>query len=104
MHCVGGSISSAVPATTNRTGDGVQLGMAGQETSSESSEADSSECDTTGDDEDGWDSGESSASLVVNHRQHHPLTHSSSRTHVTGNPRLSLKETAKFAVARRQEQ
>ncbi|XP_019700815.2 phosphatidylinositol 3,4,5-trisphosphate 3-phosphatase and dual-specificity protein phosphatase PTEN isoform X3 [Harpegnathos saltator] len=52
MHCVGGSISPAVPATTNRTGDGVQ---SGQETSSESSEADSSECDTTGD-EDGWDS------------------------------------------------
>lgn len=99
MHCVGGSISPAVPATTNRTGDGVQLGMAGQETSSESSEADSSECETTGD-EDGWDSGESSASLVVNHRQHHPLTHSSSRTHVNSNPRLSLKETAKGLLSR----
>ncbi|XP_029155718.1 phosphatidylinositol 3,4,5-trisphosphate 3-phosphatase and dual-specificity protein phosphatase PTEN isoform X2 [Nylanderia fulva] len=55
MHCVGGSASPAVPATTNRSGDGVQLGMGGQETPSESSEADSSECDTTGD-EDGWES------------------------------------------------
>ncbi|EZA50068.1 Phosphatidylinositol-3,4,5-trisphosphate 3-phosphatase and dual-specificity protein phosphatase PTEN [Ooceraea biroi] len=55
MHCMSGSISPAVPATTNRSGDGVQLGMGGQETPSESSEADSSECDTTGD-EDGWES------------------------------------------------
>lgn len=99
MHCVGGSISSAVPAT-NRTGEGVQLGMAGPD-SSESSEPDSSESEMTGD-EDGWDSGESSASLVVNHRQHHTFTHSSSRTHVTANPlpRLSLKETAKCLLSR----
>lgn len=98
MHYVG-DMSPAVPATTNRGGDGVQLGMGGQETPSESSEADSSECDTTGD-EDGWESGESSASLVVNHQHHHPLTHSSSRTHVSVNPRLSLKETAKGLLLR----
>ncbi|KAG7197813.1 hypothetical protein KM043_001627 [Ampulex compressa] len=55
MHRLGGSISPAVPATTNRTGEGTQIGMGGQETPSESSEADSSECDTTGD-EDGWES------------------------------------------------
>ncbi|XP_011636479.1 LOW QUALITY PROTEIN: phosphatidylinositol 3,4,5-trisphosphate 3-phosphatase and dual-specificity protein phosphatase PTEN [Pogonomyrmex barbatus] len=55
MHSVDGNLSSDVPATTNRGGDGVQLGMGGQETPSESSEADSSECDTTGD-EDGWES------------------------------------------------
>lgn len=97
MHSVSGNISPAVPATTNRSGDGVQLGMGGQETPSESSEADSSECDTTGD-EDGWESGESSASLVVNH---HPLTHSSSRTHVSSlRPRCSLKETAKGLLSR----
>ncbi|XP_020287756.1 phosphatidylinositol 3,4,5-trisphosphate 3-phosphatase and dual-specificity protein phosphatase PTEN isoform X2 [Pseudomyrmex gracilis] len=101
MHCVGGSISPAVPATMNRTGDGMQLGMSGQETPSESSEADSSECDTTGD-EDGWESGESSASLVGNHHQHqhHPLTHSSSRKHVSVRPRVSLKETAKCLLSR----
>ncbi|KAL6260707.1 hypothetical protein P5V15_008230 [Pogonomyrmex californicus] len=97
MHSVDGNLSSDVPATTNRGGDGVQLGMGGQETPSESSEADSSECDTTGD-EDGWESGESSASLVVSH---HPLTHSSSRTHVSGfRSRYSLKETAKYLLSR----
>lgn len=101
MHCVDGSISSAVASTAGRSGDGVHeaIGTSGQETPSESSEADSSECDTTGD-EDGWESGESSASLVVNHhhehQQHHLLTHSSSRTHVSNvRPRASLKETAK---------
>ncbi|XP_071571098.1 phosphatase and tensin-like isoform X1 [Temnothorax nylanderi] len=99
MHSVGGNISPAVPATTNRGGDGVQLGIGGQETPSESSEADSSDCDTTGD-EDGWESGESSASLVVNH-QHHPLTHSSSRTHISSlRPRCNLKETAKGLLSR----
>lgn len=98
MHYVE-DMSPAVPTTTNRSGDGVRgLCMGGQETPSESSEADSSECDTTGD-EDGWESGESSASLVVNH-QHHPLTHSGSRTHVSVNPRLSLKETAKNLLLR----
>lgn len=96
MHCVAGGISPAVPATTNRTGDNGQLGIGGQETPSESSEADSSECDTTGD-EDGWESGESSASLVVNH---HLLTHSSSRTHVNALQRVSLKETAKCLLSR----
>lgn len=105
MHCVGGSISPTVPATmAHRTGDGVPLRMSGQETPSESSEADSSECDTTGD-EDGWESGESSASLVGNHHQHHhqhPLTHSSSRKHVSSvlRPRVSLKETAKCLLSR----
>jgi len=100
MHSVGGNISPDVPATTNRGGDSVQLGMGGQETPSESSEADSSECDTTGD-EDGWESGESSASLVVNHQHHHPLTHSSSRTHVSSlRSRCSLKETAKGLLSR----
>lgn len=98
MHCVGGSASPAVPATTNRSGDGVQLGMGGQETPSESSEADSSESDTTGD-EDGWESGESSASLVVNHHQHHSITHSDSRTHVTG-LHSRVKETAKGFLSR----
>ncbi|XP_076233077.1 phosphatase and tensin-like protein isoform X2 [Calliopsis andreniformis] len=90
MHRVGGSISQTVPAS-NR--------MGGQETPSESSEADSSESDTTGDttgDEDG-ESGESSASLVVNH---HPLTHSSSRTHVSNHQRASLRETAKCLLSR----
>ncbi|XP_076285741.1 phosphatase and tensin-like protein isoform X4 [Lasioglossum baleicum] len=61
MHRVGGSMSQTVPVTANRTGEGIQIGMGGQETPSESSEADSSECDTTGDttgDEDG-ESGES---------------------------------------------
>lgn len=94
MHRMGGNISQTVSATTNRTGEGIQIGMGGQDTPSESSEADSSECDTTGDttgDEDG-ESGESSASLVVNH---HPLTHSSSRTHVSIHQRASLRETAK---------
>ncbi|XP_015174985.1 PREDICTED: phosphatidylinositol 3,4,5-trisphosphate 3-phosphatase and dual-specificity protein phosphatase PTEN isoform X1 [Polistes dominula] len=96
MHRVGGSNSPAVPATTNRLGEGVQIGMGGQETPSESSEADSSECDTTGD-EDGWESGESSASLVVNH---HNLTHSSSHTHVNTHQRISLRETAKGLLSR----
>ncbi|XP_034194450.1 phosphatase and tensin-like protein isoform X3 [Osmia lignaria lignaria] len=60
MDRMGGS---GVSATTNRTGEigmggtGIQIGgMGGQESPSESSEADSSECDTTGDttgDEDG---------------------------------------------------
>lgn len=80
-------------------GEGIQMGMGGQETPSESSEADSSECDTTGDttgDEDG-ESGESSASLVVNH---HSLTHSSSRTHVSNHQRASLRETAKGLLSR----
>ncbi|KOX80045.1 hypothetical protein WN51_06459 [Melipona quadrifasciata] len=56
MHRMGSNISQAVPTTTNRTGEGIQIGMGGQDTPSESSEADSSECDTTGDttgDEDG---------------------------------------------------
>ncbi|XP_028522909.1 phosphatidylinositol 3,4,5-trisphosphate 3-phosphatase and dual-specificity protein phosphatase PTEN isoform X1 [Apis cerana] len=99
MHRMGGTISQAVSATTNRTGEGIQIGMGGQDTPSESSEADSSECDTTGDttgDEDG-ESGESSASLVVNH---HPLTHSSSRTHVSIHQRVSLRETAKGLLSR----
>ncbi|XP_033227782.1 phosphatidylinositol 3,4,5-trisphosphate 3-phosphatase and dual-specificity protein phosphatase PTEN isoform X2 [Belonocnema kinseyi] len=56
MHRVGGNIPSTVPATVTRAGENVQIGMGGQETPSESSEADSSECDTTGDDEDGWES------------------------------------------------
>lgn len=105
MHCADESISPAVPATTNRNAEDMQLEIGGQETPSESSEADSSECDTTGD-EDGWESGESSASLVVNHHhqqqhhQHHPLTHSSSRRHISANPRLSLKETAKGFLSR----
>lgn len=96
---MGGTISQAVSATTNRTGESIQIGMGGQDTPSESSEADSSECDTTGDttgDEDG-ESGESSASLVVNH---HPLTHSSSRTHVSIHQRASLRETAKGLLSR----
>ncbi|KZC15130.1 Phosphatidylinositol 3,4,5-trisphosphate 3-phosphatase and dual-specificity protein phosphatase PTEN [Dufourea novaeangliae] len=99
MHQVGGSISQTVPPTTNRTGEAIQIGMGGQETPSESSEAESSECDTTGDttgDEDG-ESGESSASLVMNH---HPLTHSSSRTHVSTHQRASLRETAKGLLSR----
>ncbi|XP_033321642.1 phosphatase and tensin-like protein isoform X2 [Megalopta genalis] len=99
MQRVGGSMSQTVPATANRTGEGIQIGMGGQETPSESSEADSSECDTTGDttgDEDG-ESGESSASLVMNH---HPLTHSSSRTHVSTHQRASLRETAKGLLPR----
>nr|XP_003708160.2 PREDICTED: phosphatidylinositol 3,4,5-trisphosphate 3-phosphatase and dual-specificity protein phosphatase PTEN isoform X2 [Megachile rotundata] len=102
MHQMGGNIAQTVSATTNRTGEmqtGVQIGMGGQESPSESSEADSSECDTTGDttgDEDG-ESGESSASLVVNH---HPLTHSSSRTHVNIHQRASLRETAKGLLSR----
>ncbi|XP_057325366.1 phosphatidylinositol 3,4,5-trisphosphate 3-phosphatase and dual-specificity protein phosphatase PTEN isoform X2 [Microplitis mediator] len=49
----GSGISQAVPAITPRTD--VQIGMSGQESPSESSDADSSECDTTGD-EDGWES------------------------------------------------
>ncbi|XP_012282328.1 phosphatidylinositol 3,4,5-trisphosphate 3-phosphatase and dual-specificity protein phosphatase PTEN isoform X3 [Orussus abietinus] len=56
MHGVGGSISPSVPGGVARAGEGVQIGMGGQETPSESSDADSSECDTTGD-EDGWESG-----------------------------------------------
>nr|XP_031849649.1 phosphatidylinositol 3,4,5-trisphosphate 3-phosphatase and dual-specificity protein phosphatase PTEN isoform X5 [Nomia melanderi] len=99
MHRVGGSMSQTVPATANRTGEGIRIGMGGQETPSESSEVDSSECDTTGDttgDEDG-EFGESSASLVVNH---HPLTHSSSRTHVSTHQRASLRETAKGLLSR----
>nr|XP_012218969.1 PREDICTED: phosphatidylinositol 3,4,5-trisphosphate 3-phosphatase and dual-specificity protein phosphatase PTEN isoform X2 [Linepithema humile] len=57
MHCVDGSISSAVASTAGRSGDSVHeaIGTSGQETPSESSEAESSECDTTGD-EDGWES------------------------------------------------
>lgn len=101
MHSMDGSISSAVAPTAGRSGDGVlsiRSTDGGQETPSESSEADSSECDTG--DEDGWESGESSASLVLNHhhehQQHHLLTHSSSRTHVSNvRPRANLKETAK---------
>lgn len=95
---MGGGITQAVPATVARPGGGVQIGMSGQETPSESSEADSSECDTTGD-EDGWESGESSASLVANH---HPITHSSSRTHANTNQhhRSSLRECAKGLLSR----
>ncbi|XP_051153304.1 phosphatidylinositol 3,4,5-trisphosphate 3-phosphatase and dual-specificity protein phosphatase PTEN isoform X2 [Leptopilina boulardi] len=55
MHRVGGNIPSTVPGTMSRESENVQIGMGGQETPSESSEADSSECDTTGD-EDGWES------------------------------------------------
>ncbi|XP_076755998.1 phosphatase and tensin-like protein isoform X3 [Xylocopa sonorina] len=100
MHRMGGSISQGVTTATNRTGESIQMGVGGQDTPSESSEADSSECDTTGDttgDEDG-ESGESSASLMVNH--HHPLTHSSSRTHVSIHQRASLRETAKGLLSR----
>lgn len=88
-----------VSATASRTADGIQIRIGGQDTPSESSEADSSECDTTGDttgDEDG-ESGESSASLVVNH---HTLTHSSSRTHVSTHQRNSFKETTKGLLSR----
>ncbi|XP_043275823.1 phosphatidylinositol 3,4,5-trisphosphate 3-phosphatase and dual-specificity protein phosphatase PTEN isoform X3 [Venturia canescens] len=97
MHRMGGGMTQAVPASVPRSG-GVQIGMSGQETPSESSEADSSECDTTGD-EDGWESGESSASLMANH---HSITHSSSRTHANTNQhhRSSLRECAKSFLSR----
>ena len=96
MHRVGGNIPSTVPGTVTRAGENVQIGMGGQETPSESSEADSSECDTSGD-EDGWESGESSTSLMVNH---HPLTHSSSQTQINTHHRASLRETAKGLLSR----
>lgn len=66
------------------------------ETPSESSDGSSSECDTTGD-EEGWESGESSASLVVSHP---PLTLSSSQTHTNTNHRASLRDTAKSLLSR----
>lgn len=91
MHRVGGNIPSTVPGTMTREGESVQIRMGGQETPSESSDGDSSECDTTGD-EDGWESGESSTSLMANH---HSLTHSSSQTQTNTHHRASLKETAK---------
>lgn len=71
----GSGLSQAVPSLVPRAD--VQIGMSGQETPSESSDADSSEGDTTGDDEDVWDSGESSVSLVAKRQ---PLTHSIRRT------------------------
>ena len=98
MHRMGGGITQAVPASVPRPGGGVQIGMSGQETPSESSEADSSECDTTGD-EDGWESGESSASLMANH---HSINHTSSRTQANTNQhhRSSLRECAKSFLSR----
>ncbi|XP_011505932.1 PREDICTED: phosphatidylinositol 3,4,5-trisphosphate 3-phosphatase and dual-specificity protein phosphatase PTEN isoform X3 [Ceratosolen solmsi marchali] len=54
MHRVGGGVPPAA-STVARAGESIRIGMSGQETPSESSEADSSECDTTGD-EDGWES------------------------------------------------
>lgn len=62
MHQVGENVTS-VPVA-NRTEEDLQRGIDGQDTPSESS-IDSCDSDTTGDEE--WDSGESSASLVVNH-------------------------------------
>ncbi|XP_058795829.1 phosphatidylinositol 3,4,5-trisphosphate 3-phosphatase and dual-specificity protein phosphatase PTEN isoform X3 [Phymastichus coffea] len=58
MQRAGSSIAlpAVSPPPVGRPGEGIQLGIGGQETPSESSEADSSECDTTGD-EDGWESG-----------------------------------------------
>lgn len=79
MNRVGGVIAPPAmsPPPVGRPGEGIQLGMGGQETPSESSEADSSECDTTGD-EDGWESGESSsASLVVKRHSSSHTTHDS---------------------------
>ncbi|XP_066596534.1 phosphatidylinositol 3,4,5-trisphosphate 3-phosphatase and dual-specificity protein phosphatase PTEN isoform X2 [Prorops nasuta] len=96
MHRMGGNISPTVPTTTHRTSNSVQIEMSGQGTPSESSEADSSECDSTGE-EDGWESGESSSSLVVNR---HQITHSSSRLHVNTHQRTSLRETAKTLLSR----
>ena len=95
MHRVGGNIPSTVPATATSAEENVQIGMADQETASESSEADSSECDTTGD-EDGWESGESSTSLMANE---HPFTHSSSQTQTNTQHRASLNETAKGSLS-----
>ncbi|XP_011304518.1 phosphatidylinositol 3,4,5-trisphosphate 3-phosphatase and dual-specificity protein phosphatase PTEN isoform X1 [Fopius arisanus] len=70
----GSGITQTVPTMVPRAD--VQIGMSGQETPSESSEADSSECETTGD-EDGWESGEFSLSLVAKRQS---ITHSISRT------------------------
>ena len=102
MHRVGGTVPPppppVVPQPGARTSDGVQIGMSGQETPSESSEGDSSECDTTGD-EDGWESGESSASLVMKRHSH---THGSSQnTHSHhAHHRASLRGTAKESSPR----
>ncbi|XP_046602947.1 phosphatidylinositol 3,4,5-trisphosphate 3-phosphatase and dual-specificity protein phosphatase PTEN isoform X2 [Neodiprion virginianus] len=97
MHQVASSIQPSVSETVNKS-DGVPIrgGIDHSETPSESSDGSSSECDTTGD-EEGWESGESSASLVVSH---HPLTHSSSQTHANTHHRASLRETAKSLLSR----
>ncbi|XP_031778326.1 phosphatase and tensin homolog isoform X3 [Nasonia vitripennis] len=55
MHRVEGSIPPTVPTNEGQETDDMQIGMSGQDTPNELSEADSSECDTTGD-EDGWES------------------------------------------------
>lgn len=98
LHRVDGSMPASVPPVSPvgrvvAGGEGMQLGTGpggggnngGQDTPSESSEAESSECDTTGD-EDGWESGESSASLVLNKRQSHATTTDTTitTTHGTG--------------------
>jgi hypothetical protein len=96
MHRMGGGVPPA-SSTVPRAGESIQIGMSGQETPSESSEADSSECDTTGD-EDGWESGESSASLVVKRHSHlHGISHD---THAHAHHRANLGGAAKESLPR----
>lgn len=81
-------IGSNMPQPVTRglvlpAGEDLPMSRRGQDTPSESSEAESSECDTTGD-EDGWESGESSTSLVVNHRHYDEHL----RDHLTHMPTL----------------
>ncbi|KAJ8679764.1 hypothetical protein QAD02_015551 [Eretmocerus hayati] len=86
MHRLGDSIPTSVPVT-GRCEDNVHIGVGGQKTPSESSEGESSECDTTGD-EDGWESGESSASLVVKRHSH---LHNSSQNTRSAQHRANLE-------------
>lgn len=96
MHRVGNSMPPTVPAPVVRAEENMQIGMGGQETPSESSEADSSECDTTGD-EDGWESGES-ASLVV--KRHSHIHGSSQSTHSNAHQKASLGRASKESLPR----
>lgn len=97
MDQVEGSTSPSVPPTLGGEGGGMQTGTSGQDTPSESSDADSSGSDTTGD-EDGWESGESSASLVV--KRHSHLHGSSHNTHSNAHHRVSIGGASKKSLPR----
>ena len=88
MHRIGSSNHSNFekPIVSNRAQNDSAVSC--NESASDSSAQDSSECDTTGD-EDGWESGESSASLVEKRHSISSHTHGRSRSHSNFSSRKS---------------